>query len=196
MDVQKRTKRASATTHSRGPVPGMSLEGRGVTLQMVRTRHGHSVLVGVLLGALLFVSAGQGVAKRTACGVTLPNGKHPPGTAASPEWYGNGKLFAPLWPHGVIPVDPRYINADGSLWVKLPWWGFRVPPKLLKIRGQRLDGSSRPLRASVKWGQPEGYRGSFWASGLTFPRAGCWQVTGRVGKVRLTFVTLVRKVPG
>ena len=135
------------------------------------------------------------MAQRTACGVTLPNGKHPPGTAASPEWYGNGKLFAPLWPHGVIPVGPRYINADGSLWVKLPWWGFRVPRKLLEIRGQRVDGSSRPLRASVKWGQPEGYRGSFWAAGLTFPRAGCWQVTGRVGKVRLTFVTLVRKGP-
>ena len=101
----------------------------------------------------------------------------------------------PLWPSGVILADPRFINPDGSVSMKFMWWGFRVPHKKLTIGGQRLDGRSRPLRASVHWGQPDGYRGSFWASGLTFPRAGCWQVTGRVGKVRLTFVTLVRKVP-
>jgi hypothetical protein len=94
----------------------------------------------------------------------------------------------------VILADPRFINPDGSVSMKFMWWGFRVPPKKLTIGGQRLDGTSRPLRASVHWGQPDGYRGSFWASGLRFPRAGCWQVTGRVGNVRLTFVTLVRKV--
>lgn len=162
----------------------------------MQTRHGYSVLVGVIVGASLFVPDGHGVPARTACGVTLPNGKHPAGTAAGPYWYGNGKLFTPLWLHGVILADPRFINPDGSIWMKFPWWGVGVPHKLLKIRGQRLDGPSRPLRARVQWGQPEGFRGSFWSSGLTFPRAGCWQVTGRVGKVRLTFVTLVRKVPG
>jgi hypothetical protein len=163
---------------------------------MVQTRCGYSVLVGIILAAAVFVAPGQGVSGRTACGVTLPNGKHPAGTAAGPYWYGNGKLFTPLWPHGVILADPRFINPDGSTWMKFPWWGVGVPHKLLTIRGQRLDGPSRPLRARVQWGQPEGFRGSFWSSGLTFPRAGCWQVTGRVGKVRLTFVTLVRKVPG
>jgi hypothetical protein len=161
---------------------------------MVRTRHGSCVLVGIVLAAV-FVGPGQGVPGRTACGVTPPNGKHPPGTAPGPYWYGNGKLFTPLWPHGVIFADPRFINPDGSVSMKFMWWGFRVPHKKLTIGGQRLDGPSRPLRSSVHWGQPDGYRGSFWASGLTFPRAGCWQVTGRVGKVRLTFVTLVRKVP-
>ena len=163
---------------------------------MVRTRLGHSVLVGIVLAATVFVGPGKGVLGRTACGVTLPNGKHPPGTASGPYWYGNGKLFTPLWPYGVILADPRFVNPDGSVSMKFMWWGFRVPHKKLTIGGQRVDGPSRPLRASVNWGQPDGYRGSFWASGLTFPRAGCWQVTGRVGKVRLTFVTLVRKVPG
>jgi hypothetical protein len=163
---------------------------------MVRATHGYVLVVGAILGALLFVAPGQGVPGRTACGVTPPNGKQPPGTTAGPNWYGNGKLFAPLWPYGVILVDPRFVNDDGSILTKLPWWGYRVPHQLLKIRGQRLDGSSRPLRASVQWGQPDGYRGSFWATGLTFPRAGCWQVTGRVGGVRLTFVTLVRRTPG
>ena len=162
---------------------------------MVRRRHGYSVLVGILLAAVVFVGPGQGVPGRTACGATLPNGKHPLGTAAGPYWYGNGKLFTPLWPHGVILADQRFINADGSISMKFMWWGFRVPHKKLTIGGQRVDGPSPPLRASVNWGQPDGFRGSFWSSGLTFPRAGCWQVTGRVGKVRLTFVTLVYKVP-
>ena len=167
-----------------------------VTLQMMRTRHGLVVLLGIVLAAAIFAGAGQGVPGRTACGVTLPNGKHPPGTPAGPYWYGNGKLFTALWPYGVILADPRFVNPDGSISMKFPWWGIRVPPKVLRIRGQRLDGPSPPLRASVRWGQPDGFRGSFWASGLTFPRAGCWRVTGRVGNVRLTFVTLVRKVPG
>jgi hypothetical protein len=165
-------------------------------LQMVRMRHGHSVLAGIGVCAALVVGSSQGAPGRTACGVTLPNGRHPPGTAAGPNWYGNGKLFTPIWPHGVILVDPRYVNPDGSIWIKLPWWGVHVPPKRLRIGGQRLDGPARPLRARVSWGAVPGFRGSFWASGLTFPRAGCWQVTGRVGRVRLTFVTLVQKAPG
>jgi hypothetical protein len=165
-------------------------------LQMVRMRHGHSVIAGITLCTALFVGPGQGAPGRTACGVTLPNGRHPPGAAASPDWYGNGRLFTVLWPHGVIVADSRFINADGSVGMKFPWWGARVPPKPLRIRGQRLDGTARPLRARVNWGADPGFRGSFWSSALTFPRAGCWQVTGRVGRVRLTFVTLVRKVPG
>jgi hypothetical protein len=58
----------------------------------------------------------------------------------------------------------------------------------LEITGHRLDGPAPPLTASV----PEGYGESgFQASGVTFPTAGCWEVTGRVGDATLTFVTLV-----
>ncbi len=47
-----------------------------------------------------------------------------------------------------------------------------------------------PLRADI----PEGYGLSgFQASGVIFPTEGCWEVTGRVGNVSLTFVTLVVK---
>lgn len=173
-----------------------TLRATEVKLQMVRTPRGQSVLAGIGLCAALFVGPGQGAPGRTACSVTLPNGRHPPGTAAGPNWYGNGKLFTPLWPHGVILADPRLINPNGSIWMKVPWWGVRLPPERLRIRGQRLDGPAGPLRAQVNWGAPPGFRGSFWASGLTFPRAGCWRVTGYVGRVRLTFVTLVGKAPG
>jgi hypothetical protein len=67
------------------------------------------------------------------------------GNRCGPAWYGNGKLFTPLWLHGVILADPRFVNPDGSIWMKFPWWGVGVSHKLLKLRGQRLDG---PLSSS------------------------------------------------
>jgi hypothetical protein len=33
----------------------------------------------------------------------------------------------------------------------------------------------------------------FQASGVYFPNEGCWEVTGRVGRTTLTFVTFVIK---
>jgi hypothetical protein len=60
----------------------------------------------------------------------------------------------------------------------------------LAITGRRLDKPAPPLRAYV----PAGYGESrFQPSGLYFPTEGCWEVTGRVGQARLTFVTLVVK---
>ncbi len=35
----------------------------------------------------------------------------------------------------------------------------------------------------------------FQATGVTFPREGCWLITGRVGRTSLTFITFVIKQP-
>jgi hypothetical protein len=79
-----------------------------------------------------------------------------------------------------------YVLENGSLIMKWPWW--RGKPGTLEIVGRRLDGPAAPLRADI----PEGYGTTgFQASGLIFPQAGCWQVTGRVDSAELTFVTLV-----
>jgi hypothetical protein len=42
---------------------------------------------------------------------------------------------------------------------------------------------------------PGGYGRGFQATVLTFPTIGCWRVTGRVGRARLTFTLLVTKSP-
>jgi hypothetical protein len=69
------------------------------------------------------------------------------------------------------------------------WWWRGVPGKL-RITGRRLDAPAPPVRASI----PEGYGDiGFQATALIFPTVGCWQVTGKVGESRLTFVTLVVK---
>jgi hypothetical protein len=81
------------------------------------------------------------------------------------------------------------IHADGSISVKLGWW--RGVPGKLAISGRRLGASAPAMRAHV----PDGYgaRG-FQATGLTFPTTGCWQVIGRVGQAKLTFVVSLSKL--
>jgi hypothetical protein len=102
--------------------------------------------------------------------------------------HGNGKLWTAMWPYNVVIATPPYIDADGSVGMKWPWWrGVRGK---LRITGHRLDGDAPPLTAAI----PHGYSDTgFQPSGISFPTAGCWEVTGAVGDAKLTFVTLVLK---
>jgi len=132
------------------------------------------------------------------CPVTVANGYVPPGAPST--FYGNG-LLATSAP-GVITQRP---DMNGWVSMKFPWWGAGVPAKPLKIVGRSLELSLTPLTAlrvhdgfaaSVNEGHVEGSpRGTrFWASGVTFPTDGCWQVTGIVGSVRLSVVVLVQTI--
>jgi hypothetical protein len=126
----------------------------------------------------------------TTCPVTLPNRSVP---ADATDWgpsgsHGNGKLWTLLGPYGVVVAPDEYIEKDGSIGVKWPWWrGVRGK---LKVEGRRLDGSARRLRAEIN--DDYGLSG-FQPSGIYFSTEGCWEVTGKVGGARLTFVTLVVK---
>lgn len=80
------------------------------------------------------------------------------------------------------------INADRSISAKVGWW--RGARGTLVIEGRRLDASAPPLRADVpEWYGSQGFQ----PTGLTFPAMGCWQVVGKVGRARLTFVVRVTK---
>src|SRR5262245_38507789 len=102
--------------------------------------------------------------------------------------YGNGSLWVGgLWPHGVVIITPDNVDPDGRLEMKFGW--YRLTSGFLTITGRRLDASAPPLS-----GRTSGYGlTGFNASGVIFPTEGCWQVTGRVGRVALTFVTFVIK---
>jgi hypothetical protein len=146
----------------------------------------------------------SGHAAPPKCAVTRPNGSELPDVSThhgpndnpsdNSTRYGNGKLWTTLWPNGTVefrPGGPGFVESDGSRSMKWPWWrGVRGK---LTIEGRRLDGAAPPLRAHI----PAGYGDTgFQSTALIFPTAGCWEVTGRVGDVSLTFVTRVVIVEG
>jgi hypothetical protein len=53
-----------------------------------------------------------------------------------------------------------------------------------------LDPLSPPLTAGVVSGTLSGYAGPSWASRLSF-QPGCWQISGRLGDVSLSFIVQV-----
>jgi hypothetical protein len=123
------------------------------------------------------------VAAVDPCPITIPNGSKPPGATFGAEFHGNGSIWVGTW-HSNVVVWPA--ERDGSITTKFGWW--RGATGKLRIEGRRLDAPAPPLVGHV----PDGYGDSgFQSSGITFPAAGCWQVTGLVGEASLTFVTLV-----
>jgi hypothetical protein len=156
----------------------------GVIVKTVRIR---TILVAII-GIALFIPGGGVLAEATpiappACPVTLP-GREMFGNSAN---YGNGSLYVDLYPLGVTLITPAYGSPpEGPYSVKVGWW--RSVSGQLTITGRRLDGDAPALTAEI----PAGYgQSQFQVSGVNYPTAGCWQVTGRVGDATLTFVTIV-----
>jgi hypothetical protein len=125
------------------------------------------------------------------CPVTVANGSVPPGESPSgdvPQYHGNGALWAALPPFGVVVARPEDVAKNGDIDAKFGWW--RGVQGTLTISGRRLDGVAGRLKSEV----PSGYGPTgFQATGIDFPTEGCWEVTGRAGTARLTFVVIVVK---
>ncbi len=139
--------------------------------------------------------------EKFVCAVTHPNGIQPPvkdfggtmtydadyrgprHTFPGPHAHGNGKLWTVLPLDGKIVMPP---DPDGSISDKFMWW--RAVRGALIIEGHRLDAPAPPAVPGI----PRGYHDTgFQASGITFPSAGCWQITGQAGGSKLTFVVEV-----
>jgi hypothetical protein len=137
------------------------------------------------------------------CPVTVPNGRTPPGERPSPDRHGNGKLWAALDRRGrfIVASDSEYLarggeveadgilGPDGSVGIKAPWWRGPGVHGRLRIQAWRLDAPAPRVDRTIP---TAGYGlTGFQATGLSLPSLGCWKVTGSVGAVSLTFVTLV-----
>lgn len=101
-------------------------------------------------------------------------------------------------------VDPLFgawhINADRSMWALHQRWQAGVANKEpwirpagihLVVTGRLLNGEALPLNVSVAGT----YGTRFQATGMEFPIAGCWEVTGKAGDKSLSFVTEVEPSP-
>jgi hypothetical protein len=165
-----------------------SLNWRGVAASLVAALAAVGCGDGDVARKVPTVAAKRGVTAPNACPVTPPNHNIPPAQGDNPgadraPYHGNGRLWTVLPPTGVIRQAPR---RDGSIRQKFPWW--RGVPGGLKITGRRIHAASPTLRVNV----PDGYgMTGFQASGLIFPREGCWRVTASVGTASLSFVTYV-----
>jgi hypothetical protein len=114
------------------------------------------------------------------CPVTAPVTQHPTdtdvfGDGPGAEWYCDPD-------NGLCAVKNGDWRAGG---IKVGW---RKPPgTTFDISGRRLDAEAPPLKASL----PDGYPGTFQASGLTFPTEGCWEVDAHTDENTLRFVVQV-----
>ncbi|HET8895608.1 MAG TPA: hypothetical protein VFM96_16085 [Gaiellaceae bacterium] len=136
-----------------------------------------------VMGAL-----GRRIVADGSCPITRANGNVPSTSLKGSGWHGQ----APLWVQflGVASVQANIVvgqaAADGSISTKFPWW--RGVAGTLRVAGKRLDGAAPPLTASIA---PVPDDTGIQPTKLSFPTAGCWQVTGQLGDASLTFVTLV-----
>jgi len=93
---------------------------------------------------------------------------------------------------------PWIINEDRTLWASdQPYVANRTVTTVwirpanteLAIVARRMDGDASQLTV----GPAEPLRTAYIAVGITFPTAGCWEVTATAGTSKLTFVTKVRE---
>jgi beta-lactamase regulating signal transducer with metallopeptidase domain len=91
---------------------------------------------------------------------------------------------------------PWHINDDRTIWawdqpyiagaaVNTMW--MKPANVDLVITGRRLDGESAPLKIQIAKDSTAGYI----ATAMTFPKAGCWEVTATAGSSTLTYITRV-----
>jgi hypothetical protein len=139
------------------------------------------VFVATIFGAVSTASAQV----PDTCPVTIQN------DIGTGRRYGDWQLSTVLWEKGEFifrPGGSGFVTPDGAVGIKYPWW--RGVRGTLHIEGRRLDGPAGPLRSEfVDYGTT-----GFQASYVIFPTPGCWEVTGRAGDARLTFVTRIVKI--
>ncbi|CAN5284152.1 hypothetical protein BH18ACT14_BH18ACT14_04650 [soil metagenome] len=84
------------------------------------------------------------------CPLTLPNEDTPPSGNAAGMNHGNDELWTAMWPHNVVIATPDYIDADGAVGMKWPWWRG-VEGKLAITGGAESKGSWRsPVRGWMR----------------------------------------------
>jgi hypothetical protein len=152
-----------------------------------------NLLVVAVYAAILCACSQAQQRSDLACPITDANGSTPPGEQPYELHHGNGQLWSVLWPDGTIvfqPGGPGEIRADGSLAMKFPWWRGEGVRGRIEITGRLLDREGADAYAEI----PTGYgETGFHPTAIVFSGEGCWEVTGRVGEAKLTFVQRVLK---
>lgn len=122
----------------------------------------------------------------------LPPAPPAPALASAPFgefWYGTPALWTLLRPDGTWSGLPYH---DGAYTQKVFWWseGYDWRSRLT-VTGRRIDGSAPGLAASTATNAFADDIGSSILVGVDIPAAGCWEITGHLKGVTLSFVVWV-----
>jgi hypothetical protein len=113
-------------------------------------------------------------------------------------WFGTSGLWTNLRRDGIWKGLPHYRPTDTAFRNKLFWWregydwhGDSQP--MLKVTGERLDGTAPPLRtdehANAGWTGDSAH--PFIVVGIYIPTLGCWKITGRFKDAELSYVVWI-----
>ncbi|MBC7877446.1 MAG: hypothetical protein H7Y59_09780 [Anaerolineales bacterium] len=108
-------------------------------------------------------------------------------------WFGSENLWTALHDDGVWSGLPH--NPDGYT-QKIMWWSSRYSLKdelepALVVLGKRLDGEAPPLKFYEATNAFADDIGEAMLTGVDFPTAGCWEVTGQYKKTGLSFIVWI-----
>lgn len=108
-------------------------------------------------------------------------------------WFGTEHLWTALQTNGVWEGLPK--NPDGYT-QKIMWWSnlFSLKDELepaLVVFGRRLDEEAPPLKFYGATNAMADDIGEAMLTGVDFPTAGCWEITGQYKKTGLTFVVWI-----
>ena len=103
-------------------------------------------------------------------------------------WYGTSTLWTSLRLDGAWRGLPY---SEGAYTQKVFWWSRDYDWQSLTVTGVRTDGVAPPLRASGATNAFAEDIGSSILVGVEIPAAGCWEISGHLKGVTLSFVVRV-----
>jgi hypothetical protein len=135
------------------------------------------VVLCTVTGATLAQESPMPINPDPECDASEPVNERPAGPEAS--------TFADWWHHeeGSELWASAFLLAAGDN--KVGW--SKPAGATITATGVRLDGEASPMIPYF----PDGYSGTFQASGLYFPTGGCWEVSAEANGSALTFITYV-----
>ncbi len=108
-------------------------------------------------------------------------------------WHGSNSLWTEIPQDGIwygLPHNPEGYTQKVFWWREGYVWN-EEPQPALTVTGERLDAAAPPLIVSRATNAYASDIGSAMLVGVDFPTLGCWKITGKYGKVELSFVVWV-----
>ena len=142
------------------------------------------------------VSEGCPVTTPYQSSLFVPPAPYPAEAGNGYFWFGTDRLWTHRPTNGILrglPVDTT--SAHPTFSEKLFWWrqgydGRMEPRPKLTVTGKRLDSPAPALEVSRPTTAIMGDRSAMLV-GVSFPTAGCWQITGNYANDELTLVVWV-----